>query len=212
MTRDETVKVLMMIQAAYPNYNPPDKTVTVNLWNGMLQDYSYEQVSAAIKAYIRTDQKGFAPSVGEVVGKLQLLFGNSEDLNALEAWTLVLKAIKNSAYHSDEEFEKLPELVKKAVGSPMQLKEWAISEVNDNTVSGWQTKFMSTYKLECARDSERKMLSPDLLKMIENKRTDRNIIEQKPIEYIETTKEEIAMGIPDRAKNRLQEIFGRDFN
>lgn len=212
MTRDETVKVLMMIQAAYPNYNPPDKTVTVNLWNGMLQDYSYEQVSAAIKAYIRTDQKGFSPSVGEVVGKLQLLFGDGEDLNALEAWTLVLKAIKNSTYHSDEEFEKLPELVKKAVGSPMQLKEWAISEVNDNTVSGWQTKFMSTYKLECARDSERKMLSPDLLKMIENKRIGRNIIEQKPTEYIETTKEEIATGIPDRAKNRLQEIFGRDFN
>ena len=33
MTREETIKALMTIQAAYPNYKPPDKTVTVNTWH-----------------------------------------------------------------------------------------------------------------------------------------------------------------------------------
>ena len=49
MTRDETIEILMVVQAAYPNYKPHDKTVTVNLWYEMLLDYSYQQVGAAVK-------------------------------------------------------------------------------------------------------------------------------------------------------------------
>lgn len=212
MTRDEVIKSLMIIQAAYPNYNPPDKTITVNLWYGMLNDYSYNQVEAAIKAFIRTDRKGFAPGIGEVIEKLQLLFGNEEDLNPLEAWGIVLKAIKNSTYHSEEEFERLPDLIKKSVGSAMQLKEWATAEVNDNTVSGWQSKFISTYKLECSKRTEKMKLSPDLLCMIEDKNRSKTAVkelEQKSKNVLtENTKDYVGVEMPEHAKNKLKDILG----
>ena len=55
MTRDETIKILMVVQAAYPNYKPQNKTVAVNVWTEMLSDIPYEQVSVAVKAYIQTN-------------------------------------------------------------------------------------------------------------------------------------------------------------
>ena len=32
MTRDDVKKILMMMSAAYPNFKPQDKTVTINTW------------------------------------------------------------------------------------------------------------------------------------------------------------------------------------
>lgn len=40
---------------------------------------------------------------------------------------------RNSGYHAEEEFARLPELIQKAVSSPGQLREWALSENVDGT-------------------------------------------------------------------------------
>lgn len=140
MTRDETIEILMVVQAAYPNYKPHDKTVTVNLWYEMLLDYSYQQVGAAVKAYIRTDKRGFAPSIGDIVDKLQMLFGD-EQIDEVQAWGIVWKAICNSGSHADEEFENLPELIKKVVGSPGQLRQWALSLQSTSLLRGKTANF-----------------------------------------------------------------------
>ena len=63
----------MMVQAAFPNYKPPDKTVAVNTWFLMLSDYPYQQVQMALKAYIATDTSGFAPSIGQIIDKMQMI-------------------------------------------------------------------------------------------------------------------------------------------
>lgn len=50
---------------------------------------------------------------------------NKEELTADEAWELVEKAIWNSPnHHAAAEFNKLPPLVRKAVGRPEQLRDW----------------------------------------------------------------------------------------
>ena len=100
----------MMVQAAFPNYKPPDKTVAVNTWFLMLADYPYHQVQMALKAYIATDTSGFAPSIGQIIDKMQMINSNAEQ-NEMEAWSLVSKALRNGNYKSREEFEKLPDLV-----------------------------------------------------------------------------------------------------
>ena len=45
--------------------------------------------------------------------------------NNSELWDKLLNAIGNSSYHSEEEFEKLPLLVKEYIRSPRQLQEMA---------------------------------------------------------------------------------------
>lgn len=170
MTRDESKKLLMVIQAAYPNFNPPDKSIAVDTWQLMLADYSYAQVESAIRAYIRTDGKGYPPSIGQVIDKLQTLYGDrNSEINEMAAWGMVLKAVRNSGYHSEEEFAKLPPIVQRAVVNPAQLMEWATMEDLDGTgLNVIQSNFMRTYRREVEKAKEVSKLSPDLMKLVQS--------------------------------------------
>lgn len=154
MTREETVKIIRIMVDSYPNYKPNNISETVDVWNMMLSEYTYEQISVALKAYILSDTSGFAPSIGQLVEKIQSIT-QPQELSEMEAWSLVSKAIRNSGYNSIEEYAKLPILVQKAVGLPDQLRTWAIDEnYNEQVVS---SNFMRCYRNEVER--EKKILS-----------------------------------------------------
>lgn len=145
MTREETVKIIRIMVDSYPNYKPNNISETVDVWQMMLSDYDYNLVAMALKAYILSDTNGFAPSIGQLVGKIQYIT-QPQELSEMEAWSLVSKAIRNSGYNSVEEFAKLPPLVQKAIGLPDQLRIWAIDEnYNEQVVS---SNFMRCYRNE----------------------------------------------------------------
>lgn len=214
MTREETIKILMTVQAAFPNYKPPDKTVTVNLWCRMLQDYTYQQVEAAVDAYIRTDKSGFAPCIGDIIDKIQMIFESTNQLNEMAAWDVVWNAIKNSGDNerAEKNFEVLPPIIQKTVRSPGQLREWALTQnMNVEVVS---SNFMRAYRTEVAREKELKKLSPDLRRLIQEH--SRGMITQDtvskpllPAEEKEKKAEEIVSRVPDHVKKRYKELFGR---
>ena len=210
MTRDEVIRIQMVIQAAYPNYNPPDKTITADTWLVLLNDFTYEQVLAAVHAFIRTDKKGFAPSIGEVIDKLQLLFGEKE-VNAVAAWTMVLKAIKNSTYHADEEYEKLPRIIQRVIGGPQRLTELATMENLNTSVES--SNFMRDYRAALETDREIQKLPPEL-KMLTNKACDKleavNSVKRISVseERERATKE--ARPMPDSARVKLERIMRND--
>ena len=52
MLREETAKLLMMIQGAYPNYKPDNKTITINTWNLALSDIQFDLAQKAFLAYL----------------------------------------------------------------------------------------------------------------------------------------------------------------
>ena len=83
MTRDEVIEMLMIVQASYPNYKPPDKTITVNMWHKMLREYDEASAMTALEEFIKTDTSGFAPSIGQIVSKINLVRKRLE-INQLE--------------------------------------------------------------------------------------------------------------------------------
>lgn len=87
MTRDSVIQMLMIIQASYPNYKPPDKTVTVNMWHEMLKEYDEASAMTALKEFIKTDTSGFAPSIGQIIAKIDLVRKRNE-INSLEQMLL----------------------------------------------------------------------------------------------------------------------------
>lgn len=209
MTRDETIKILMVIQAAYPNYKPQDKTVAVNVWTEMLSDIPYEQVSTAVKAYIQTDTSGFAPSIGDVREKVRDIFSKENDLNETAAWSIVWKAICNSGYHAEEEFAKLPPVIQRSVHSPAQLREWALMEdIDGNTISVLQSNFQRTFRAEKQRGKERDKLSPEILRLMT--RINKNYgVEAKKVNAIEEKREEIfkdAVPAPEWFSKKMMEM------
>lgn len=156
---------------SYPNYKPMNLSETVNVWTMMLEEYTYEQISVALKAYILADTGGFAPSVGQLVTKVQT-FTQPQELNEMEAWALVSKAIRNSGYNSAAEYEKLPPVVQKAVGLPDQLRTWAMDEhYNEGVI---MSQFQKCYQAELKKQEEFQKMP------IEAKRLIKNVCETSP--------------------------------
>lgn len=152
MTRDEAKKIVIVITSTYPNWHPLDMSLTVDAWASMLESFTYQEISAALKAFIVSDTSGFAPTPGQVIGLLDRAT-SSQELNEMEAWMLVSKALRNGYYGAEQEFEKLPPLVQRAVGAPSQLRNWSQtdSESVENVI---QSNFMRTYRQELAKNQE----------------------------------------------------------
>lgn len=72
MTREQIQELLATMQVAFPNFNPKDKKATTNLWFMMLSEYTYEQVSSALKEYILNEKTGFAPSIGQLANLVKV--------------------------------------------------------------------------------------------------------------------------------------------
>ena len=166
MTRDETVKIIRIMCDCYPNYKPSNLSETVDVWNMMLEEYSYSQISTALKTYVHSDTSGFAPSIGQLTNKLHEV-QSPQELNEMEAWSLVSKALRNGYDGAVEEFNNLPPLVQKAVGSPDNLRNWSQTDTNsiENVV---QSNFMRSYRLVVNRENEIKKMPADVRTLIEN--------------------------------------------
>lgn len=174
MNREEAKKIVRIICTTYPNYHPDDLVETVEVWALMLKDFTYREIEVALKAYILTDTSGFAPSVGALVAKVRK---NEIELNEMEAWSLVSKAIRNGINGAETEFAKLPPIVQKAVGAPSNLRQWAQTDVTsvENVI---QSNFIKTYRSIAAREQELQKL-PQNIRMALAEASGRCAIEQK---------------------------------
>lgn len=215
MTREDVQDLLMMVQAVYPNYNPPSRTAAVNAWLMCLGEYDNKVVQLAFETYMTTNTSGFPPVPGQLVEILQSLT-QPQELNELEAWSLVRQALKNCNYNSEQEFAKLPTIIQKTVGTPQQLRIWASdTEFNENVVS---SNFIKTYRTEVKRATELNKMPSDIKNIIEmvnqnslssqitdkNKQTIKLSLEDKEAE--ETGKMEVRNSVP------MPEKYKKEFN
>ena len=140
-----------MIQSAYPNFNPINQELAVETWMLGLGDENDKEIGIAFKTYLKTDKSGFAPSIGQLID-LSRKITTPTLMNEQEAWSLVRKALENGIYNSQREFDNLPDLVQKAVGSANQLHVWASDPDYDESVMS--SNFMRSYRTVCARQEE----------------------------------------------------------
>ena len=144
MTKDETKKLLMMIEAAYPQSKFENPAETIAAWHFLLEEYPANVVMAAFQIYVKTNNTGFAPSVSQIIGCMHKP-SEIEQLSEGEAWNLVKRAIQNSGYGAEEEFEKLPPIIQRCVGSANMLHQWALTDSDEvNTVI--MSNFQRTYR------------------------------------------------------------------
>lgn len=144
MERKEFKTLVKGMKAVYaqPAFIPDQDAF--NVWYELLRDLSYEQVNIAIQKYMLTEK--FPPTIADIRTKANDIVAKIEEsMSELEAWSLVSKAISNSGYHAEEEFDKLPEACQRAVGNPQNLKEWAMME-SDKVATVEQSHFIRNYR------------------------------------------------------------------
>ena len=153
MTRDETLAVMSILKAAYPQYyrgmKAKDANEAVDLWHTMLADQPAELVAAAVKSFIATDAKGFPPTIGQLNHEMAALV-SPKTMTAMEAWALVKQAVANSEYDAEREFRRLPLDVRRMVGHPTMLREWRMldkRELNTVVASNFMRSWREWYEI-----------------------------------------------------------------
>lgn len=167
MTMSQTAEMMAILRAAYPRFyvgmTREDASAALNLWHGFFADDDASLVSDAVKAFIASDTKGFPPVVGQIREKLNVINQavHGFELTPQNAWGLVKRAMKDSAYHSAERFSELPDVVQEVVGSPSQLHEWAVSNdgVSESVIA---SNFQRSFAARAAVHKEIRMMPGDV--------------------------------------------------
>ena len=156
MTRDDTLDLLSILKAAYPNFyrdmTRKDADQVISLWFEMFKDEPVELVALAVKAHISTDKKGFPPHIGAIkdaIVKIQ----QPDEMTEIEAWNIVRSAIRSYSWDAKEQFDKLPPVLQRLVGSPNQLMEWGQMEA-DEVATVVASNFQRSYKARAAKERE----------------------------------------------------------
>lgn len=150
MEREDAKRIVRIISAAYPSYHRSQQMLSdaVELWSLIFAEDHVIAVEAALRVYISQPHE-YAPTPGQIK-EIMFNMANPDLLTEQEAWSLVLKALRNSLYGASEEFDKLPPDVQKAIGSPAYLRETALS----GNISVEESHFARRYRtvLERKRD------------------------------------------------------------
>lgn len=170
MTIQETAQIMDILTVAYPQFysgrNAPDPQKALSLWAGMFADDDVIIVAAAVKALIATDTGNFPPSIGAVKARIRQIT-TPQEMTEGEAWALVLRAISRSAYNAREEFDKLPKLLQSVVGSPNQLRDWAMMD-SDTVQSVVASNVQRSYKARAAANRDYAALPADVKALVDS--------------------------------------------
>lgn len=181
LTKEETKKILYIMYNCFQNFRPKNIVETTEVWEMMLSDYTYQQISVALKSYILSDTSGFAPTIGQLVDMVHSV-SKPQELNEMEAWALVSKAIRNSGYRYTEEFLKLPAIIQRAIGTPEQLHIWAIDEDYNETVV--MSNFQRSYRLVLMQKDENAKLPSEAQNLLSNNKNPARIEMQDRIKQL----------------------------
>lgn len=202
MTRKQTATIMEILATAYPRFysgpNAPDLRKSIELWAEMFADDDVAIVAAAVKALIASERE-FPPLIGTVKQKIRELT-EKPALSEAEAWGLISKAVRNSIWDSKKEFDKLPANLQKLVGSPSQLKEWAMMD-SETLHSVVASNIQRSYKVIAKREEEYKKLPSDVKRLVESISSKMQLEENKPKE-IESKREEEKIDGPTRERIR----------
>ncbi len=170
MKKNDVVKIFIVLRTAYPNFykemKKEDLEATIDLWTEMFAHENPALVVAAVKNLINTFK--WPPTIADVKDEMYKLT-QTETETPVEMWNKIKAAMSRASYYAQEEFDKLPEVAKKFVGSPNQLREWALSiDYNDGVTKG---QFFKQYEILKQREKDSKLMLPqvrDIAKQLAN--------------------------------------------
>lgn len=170
MTIQETWKIIYVLKATYVNhyshFTNADWDNMADVWTSIFSGYPYEQVSAGLKIFLASDTKGFPPSPGQVIDCI-LKVTMPSMMSEGEAWHIVRKAIERGSLYAEDDFAKMPEPVRRAIGSPSNIRSMATDEEYNEEVAKGQ--FLRAYRNILERDRDNAKIPGEVMRLIQGK-------------------------------------------
>ena len=164
MTKDGIKKCIKELTVVYPNtykaFSQDDLMGLIQTWDVQFKGCEDLQVWAALNKAISFCK--FPPSIAEI--KEHLITEERESDESV--WEKLMKAGRNSLYGSEEEYQKLPESIRRVV-TPGTLKEIALADYE--TLRFIRRDILNDYHSFKSSDREKKLLMTASNLMIEER-------------------------------------------
>ena len=162
MTIEEAVKIITLIRMNYPDtmkgMSDNERLAYAKMWHSFFEHDDADLVAEAVRSFMATSMERFAPNIGQIKEQMRKLT-KPEQMSESEAWGLVYNALRNGSYGYKEEFDKLPPMVQRIVGSPEMIREWA--QLDGETVqSVVASNFQRSYRAIAKQQEEWDKLPP----------------------------------------------------
>ena len=172
ITQEQAFKVIGILKTeyreSYRGYTQAEIERKAALYQVMFRDYSYEQVQAALYAYMAEGHK-YEPKTGELIQRIKKYSNSEEDeREALAAWAVVRKMISRASTVTRKEFDTLPDVTRKAIGDVFVLKCWGMEtgvEAVDTVIA---SQFISAYKATVSAERARQVVPRTALEVLQH--------------------------------------------
>ena len=148
MTREETKMIIKMLSSVYRSefsrLTKEEVGEMLDTWTFLLEDEDANKIATVTKAYLKSNTNAFMPTPAMLINLAYELF-TPPGMTEQEAWNTLYKAICNSGYDAQSEYDYLPYEIKPLV-TPSQLREWSQMDISTlNTVVA--SNFMRSFKV-----------------------------------------------------------------
>ena len=173
MTKKGVSQMITMLRTMFPQsyakQSENDTAALLYLWNDLMIDYDDQTVFLALKSWLSTSTSGFPPTPGMIRAEIHKLT-DKEELTEQEAWNLVKKAIRNcDMIDPSGEYDKLPDDIKRLVGSSSTLLEWACMDT-ENLHTVVASNFQRSYRTRQKQAKEQAAIPQSVKDLIEQTR------------------------------------------
>jgi len=160
VNRKEIINLLGIATANFPNLQQKDMTPTAVLWEKALSDIPYNVAEKAVIKVLSTSK--FFPTVADVREAATQLT-QPRTLDAIEAWGLVVDAIRKYGYYRQKEaMVSLPD----DVGAMVKRFTWRELCLNENPDT-LRAQFRMAWETQSKRTQELKSLPTEIRQLIE---------------------------------------------
>ena len=169
MTREETIGILSILKASYPNFykelTKKDAETTINLYTEMFSNTEANLVATAIKELIQ--HQSYPPTIADIKNKINELTQPYEETES-ELWEIYKKTIQSGYYGDRSEFDALPEAIKTYLGNnPNRINELGMME--SSTINSVEKGiFLKQIKVIKERAKSIRMMLPETRKYLNN--------------------------------------------
>lgn len=154
MKKSDTIKILGMLAAAYPNMKEINE-IQVEIWHECLKDIDKDAALVAIKKNIL--ESPYPPTIADI-RKQVVEVSTPKQLDASEAWGEVMQAIKSYGYYREKEAMESMSPVAARTAKYMGWQEICHSEKPD-VIRG---QFLKMYGTVVEREYQERLLPQEL--------------------------------------------------
>lgn len=133
MTAKELIKFMQDITACFPNEKGQAEDamkIKAVIWAKALGNISYKQAIDGLAAYCATNTSGFPPQPAHILANIR----KERRMSDAEVNVILRRALCDSTYHAEEQFERLPDDLKRIIGTPAELRRQAMRENDDSKI------------------------------------------------------------------------------